>query len=93
MVLYPVVRSTLGAAAADRLLTDHTAVKTMLATLDTMAATDPNFDIQLRATMDSMDTHMQVSVLKQQCSDSKLEQQLHKHGTRLQIQPCCCQLL
>eukprot|EP00878_Enallax_costatus_P019728 GHUV01020821.1.p1 GENE.GHUV01020821.1~~GHUV01020821.1.p1 ORF type:complete len:416 (+),score=170.15 GHUV01020821.1:427-1674(+) len=59
MVLYPVVRSTLGAAAADHLLTEHSAVKTMLATLDTMAATDPNFDIQLRASMDGMIAHMQ----------------------------------
>jgi hemerythrin superfamily protein len=59
MVLYPVVRSILGAAAADQLLTEHRTIKTMLATLDTMAATDPNFDIQLRASMDIMITHMQ----------------------------------
>lgn len=61
-MLYPVVRSTLGAAAADQLLNEHSAVKTMLASLDTMAATDPNFDMQLRATLDSMITHMQVII-------------------------------
>lgn len=59
IVLYPVVRSTLGAAAADQLLSEHSAVKTMLATLDTMAANDPKFDIQLRTSLDSMITHMQ----------------------------------
>jgi hemerythrin-like domain-containing protein len=79
LVLYPVVRSTLGAAAADHLLAEHTAVKTMLATLDTMAATDPNFDIQLRASMDSMIKHMQeeeTSLLPQLAAVLNAETQL-----------------
>jgi hemerythrin-like domain-containing protein len=79
IVLYPVVRSTLGAAAADHMLAEHTAVKTMLATLDTMAATDPNFDIQLRASMDSMIKHMQeeeTSLLPQLAAVLNAETQL-----------------
>jgi hypothetical protein len=55
-----VVRSTLGPAVADQLLGEHSAVKAMLATLDTMAATDANFDMQLRGSMDAMVAHMQV---------------------------------
>eukprot|EP00882_Tetradesmus_deserticola_P000632 GHRQ01000689.1.p1 GENE.GHRQ01000689.1~~GHRQ01000689.1.p1 ORF type:complete len:463 (+),score=169.29 GHRQ01000689.1:54-1442(+) len=59
MVVYPVVRSTLGAAVADQMLGEHSQVKTMLATLDTMAANDPSFDMQLRGSMDAMIAHMQ----------------------------------
>jgi hypothetical protein len=55
-----VVRSTLGPAVADQLLGEHSAMKSMLATLDTMAANDPNFDMQLRGSMDNMILHMQV---------------------------------
>eukprot|EP00882_Tetradesmus_deserticola_P031895 GHRQ01036076.1.p3 GENE.GHRQ01036076.1~~GHRQ01036076.1.p3 ORF type:complete len:125 (-),score=30.36 GHRQ01036076.1:178-552(-) len=55
-----VVRSTLGAAVADQMLGEHSQVKTMLATLDTMAANDPSFDMQLRGSMDAMIAHMQV---------------------------------
>jgi len=42
-------RSTLGAAVADKLTGDHQMAKNLLATLDTLSATDPQFDIQLRA--------------------------------------------
>ncbi|WIA30568.1 hypothetical protein OEZ86_000651 [Tetradesmus obliquus] len=59
MVVYPVVRSTLGAAAADQLLGEHAGMKSMLATLDTMAVSDPSFDMQLRGTMDATMAHMQ----------------------------------
>lgn len=55
-----VVRSTLGAAAADQLLGEHAGMKSMLATLDTMAVSDPSFDMQLRGTMDATMAHMQV---------------------------------
>jgi hypothetical protein len=58
-----VVRSTLGPAVADQLLGEHSSMKTMLATLDTMAATDPNFDMQLRGSLDAMILHMQVRLI------------------------------
>jgi hypothetical protein len=32
----------------------------MLATLDTLAANDPSFDMQLRGSLDAMILHMQV---------------------------------
>lgn len=44
MVLYPAVRAALGDAVADRCLTEHAAVKSELARLDTMVVTDPGFD-------------------------------------------------
>ncbi|KAF6257432.1 hypothetical protein COO60DRAFT_1523864 [Scenedesmus sp. NREL 46B-D3] len=59
MVVYPVVRSTLGDAAADHMLAEHASLKTMLATLDTLAANDPSFDMQLRGSLDAMVQHMQ----------------------------------
>jgi hypothetical protein len=55
-----VVRSTLGAAAADQLLGEHSSLKSMLATLDTMAANDPDFDMQPRGSMDAVMLHLQV---------------------------------
>jgi hypothetical protein len=42
-------RSTLGGAAADHMAGEHTAVKSLLAALDTLAAGAPEFDITLRA--------------------------------------------
>lgn len=45
----PTLRSTLGAAAADKLTGDHQLMKQLLATLDTLPATHPDFDMQLRA--------------------------------------------
>eukprot|EP00775_Hariotina_reticulata_P007151 gene7151-7366_t len=59
MVLYPVVRSTLGPVVADQLTNEHSTVKQLLAMLDTMSATDPGFDMQLRASLDNMIAHMQ----------------------------------
>eukprot|EP00879_Flechtneria_rotunda_P001617 GHRR01001777.1.p2 GENE.GHRR01001777.1~~GHRR01001777.1.p2 ORF type:complete len:344 (+),score=139.32 GHRR01001777.1:278-1309(+) len=79
MVLYPVVRSTLGSAVADHLLGEHTAVKTLLATLDTMAATDPHFDMQLRASLESMISHMveeETTLLPQMAAVLNAETQL-----------------
>jgi hemerythrin-like domain-containing protein len=60
MVLYPVVRAALGPAVADQLTSEHSMVKQLLTTLDTMAATDPGFDMQLRASLDNIIVHMQV---------------------------------
>jgi hypothetical protein len=42
-------RSTLGAAAADKLTGDHQLVKAMHNTLDTLTADHPDFDTQLRS--------------------------------------------
>jgi hypothetical protein len=39
----------MGDAAADHLLTEHSQMKGLLAQLDTMTPTDPNFDTQVRA--------------------------------------------
>ena len=39
----------MGDAAADHLITEHSQMKGLLAQLDTMSASDPNFDTQVRA--------------------------------------------
>lgn len=58
LVVYPAVRTAMGDAVADRCLAEHAAVKGMLAQLDSMLATDPNFDPLLRTAVESMLVHV-----------------------------------